>query len=134
MVSPTDGYPAKCLDALYNRMLVAAATQTAKRYCAPIYLVGSSLILEDALDLDIFMVVDNRQYSNLIGERYSGTNLHNAVFGDNYMREARLITKNKTYFEGFVHTHDIDFKIETFDRFFKIKDRKIRIDALDDLF
>ncbi len=119
-------------------MLVKAATECASRFMAPIYLVGSSLVSNDPLDVDIIMVLDHRQYWKLFGctpkdfqELY-----HNSIYYGPYERMARLVKKQKKFFEAFLGGMDVDFKVQTKEDFeSKAKHSKnVRIDQLQNLF
>jgi hypothetical protein len=55
-----------CLDKHTEQQLIRAANETALRFMAPIYLCGSAVDSKDPLDIDIFMVVTERQFKRLM--------------------------------------------------------------------
>lgn len=126
----------KGLSAFFLDMLVLAATECASKFSAPVYLVGSSLVSENPLDIDIVLVLNHRQYFNIMGctedtfqELFTGFILHGP-----YLRYSRLIKKQKAYFEGFLGCADVDFKIQIESKFSKKTGLRVRIDQLQDLF
>jgi len=127
--------PIACLSPLMNKLMICAACNIAMRFCAPVYVVGSSIIYDNPLDIDIILVVSEKQFKNLIGT----TGEINTAYINNepspaYLRWARFTMKQKRYFEERVSEWDIDFKITTRKQFFKVQGRKIRLDVFKSIF
>jgi len=133
-------YPArfnqiKCIDKFYRGQLYKAAAEAAQRFMAPIYLVGSAIGGKEPSDIDLILVVTEDQYTRLIGPvKDKNEEWSSGKFGKCYHRLTRFIQKQKSYFEGFIYTHDIDFKIVHVDRFHKGQGPRIRLDPFEDIF
>lgn len=121
------------IDLHAERQLLRAANETALRFMAPVYLCGSAMTSGSPLDLDIFLVVAEKQFRRLIGcssEELQRKMLFEKPDDQNFLRLARFYKKQKQYFESFVYSLDIDFKVKTFDQFFSIEVPRRRLDAL----
>lgn len=123
-----------CLDNFAWHDLVCRSTNTAMRFCAPIYLVGSALTHKEPLDLDIIMVVPEKQFTKLMGgskQKYDRAWQLQAVNrSPEWRRYARFIKKQRDYFYSYTHVYDIDFKIQEEVAFKKTKGKKLRLDQL----
>lgn len=124
-----------------REMLLMAATMEARRFCAPVYLVGSCLYREDPMDVDIILTVSSLQYDRLIGvykkeynDAIKAFSMANGPFAPCIEREARFCAKQKEYFEGHLIARDVDFKIQPYGEFLSHNKPKLRLDPFKKLF
>jgi len=122
--------------AFWLDMLVKGGTEVALLLAAPVYLVGSALMIDDPLDVDIVVVFTHKQWWRHIGCGYKDFQelYHNSIYDGPYTRYARLAHKQKKFMEGFIGGMPVDFKIQWDENFEKSKGLRVRIDQLQKLF
>jgi hypothetical protein len=100
-------------------LLKSLADNIATRFLCPLYLVGSFLEKGiDALDVDIIMVMTEDRMKRLFKE----TKIYNE-------RQFRFCKKQKLYLEEHLHDVDIDFKVQSVERFKSIVGKRIKLDG-----
>lgn len=124
-----------CLTDTQKIALIEAAEQTALRYCAPVYLVGSSLSSLYPRDLDIFIAVKGDSYLRLFTNynkktEHEGEGCHTKNAVAMQVQQARIYQKNKAYFESKVKGWDFDVKFQNIDQFLQHKGDKLRLDLV----
>jgi hypothetical protein len=123
----------KCLTPQQRVALVEAAEQTALRYCAPVYLVGSATWNMYPNDIDIYIAVQEQTYLRLFtnfGKASESESDHMKNMEDMKLQQARLYKKNKEYFEKRVKSWDFDVKFEHINQFLQHKGDRVRLDTL----
>lgn len=122
-----------------SHTLCQLANNTALRFGAPVFLVGSALTSKEPLDIDIVMQVFDNQYDRIIAPE-SETNwaYHSGKIDNGWKRWLRFQMKQKEYFESGLRPWniEIDFKIQRFNLFYAhtAKFKKARLDFFTDFF
>lgn len=92
------------------------AENIAIRFNCPLYLVGSFISIGiDAMDIDIIMPMSEDRMMRLFKSN---------VFNDRWFK---FILKQKEYMEEHLRDWDIDFKVQSKQKFDKIKEQRIKL-------
>ena len=120
-----------CLSDKQKTKLVEAAEQTALRFCAPVYLVGSSLWNQYPNDLDIYVAVKSDSYLRMFTNynKYSESEEdHMKNILDMKIQQAKIYKKQKEYFEERIRGWDFDIKFQSKEQFLQHKEDNLRLD------
>lgn len=121
-----------CLTKTQIRELVEAAHQTALRFCSPVYLVGSSVKSLYPNDIDLFIAVPGDTYLRLFTNynRNSESEDHILNIQRMQIQQARILQKQKKYFESQVKGWDFDIKFQHSEAFLQHSGERIRLDFI----
>jgi hypothetical protein len=122
-----------CLTEEQKEKLIEAAEQTALRFCAPVYLVGSALTKTDPNDIDIYVAVDEQTYLRLFtnyGKKAESESDHVFNMKAMQVQQAKIYKKQKEYYYSKVKSWDFDIKFQVREPFLKVDAPRIRLDAI----
>ncbi len=123
----------KCLNGQQQRRLIESAEQTALRFCAPVYLVGSAINNLYPNDIDIFIAVKGETYLRLFtnyNKKTESQTDHLQNMKDMQIQQARIYRKQKEYFESQIKGWDFDVKFQVIDSFIQHTGERIRLDTV----
>ncbi len=120
-----------CLSNRQKVDIVEASEQTALRFCAPVFMVGSALDSEYPNDIDIFIGLEGDAYIRLFcnyNRLSESDNDHFKNMKEMKIQQAKIYKKQKQYFESRVKGWDFDIKFQNIEQFMQHKDKKLRLD------
>jgi hypothetical protein len=124
------------LDTFERVALQMAAAAMAMRFCCPVFLVGSCMEKREAADIDLIMVVSNKQMIRLFGATKKQMLDSHKIneFDASYFKWAKFTKKYKHFFEDSGLSMDVDFKIQTPEEFAEQKGPRARLDPFGTVF
>ena len=125
-----------CLTDTQIIALIECAEQTALRFCAPVYLVGSAVSKLYPNDIDLYVAVKGDSYIRLFAnynrktEAKDSHGCHTENIKAMQIQQAKIIRKQKEYFESKIKGWDFDIKFQIIETFVQHKGERIRLDRI----